>query len=133
MPTHVLVVRANVPDTARARPRVKRAAALTSQLDAFGSPETCRNSILSLRKRGRHVQVGLLLAEHRDVVLPMSVVIAMELEIYGSHGMQAHAYRPMLRMIQAGQLDPMRLVRKTVSLSPPRPSWPRWALSAGRA
>jgi alcohol dehydrogenase len=86
-------------------------------VDAFGSPETCRNSILSLRKRGRHVQVGLLLAEHRDVLLPMSAVIAMELELYGSHGMQAHAYRPMLELIRARQLDPMRLVRKTVSLS----------------
>src|SRR5262249_14503339 len=26
--------------------------------DAFGSPVTCRNSILSLRRRGRHVQIG---------------------------------------------------------------------------
>ena len=30
-------------------------------IDALGSIETCLNSIRSLRKRGRHVQVGLML------------------------------------------------------------------------
>jgi len=29
-------------------------------VDAVGSEETCADSILSLRRRGRHVQVGLL-------------------------------------------------------------------------
>ena len=85
-------------------------------LDALGSRETCRNSILGLRKRGRHVQVGLMLVEDRDAPVPMNQVIAKELELIGSHGMQAHAYGPLFAMIRAGRIQPKRLVRKTVPL-----------------
>ncbi|MEW5719164.1 MAG: zinc-dependent alcohol dehydrogenase family protein [Chloroflexota bacterium] len=85
-------------------------------IDALGSLETCRNSVLSLRKRGRHVQVGLMVADYKDAPIPMNVVIAKELEIIGSHGMQAHAYEPMLRMILARQLTPRALIKKTVTL-----------------
>jgi alcohol dehydrogenase len=85
-------------------------------LDALGSITTCRNSILSLRKRGRHVQVGLMVAEHSNPPLPMGVVIAKELEILGSHGMQAHAYGPLLEMVRAGALQPQRLVQQRIGL-----------------
>ena len=85
-------------------------------LDALGSVETCRNSILGLRKRGRHVQVGLMVADYTEARVPMNQVIAKELEIVGSHGMQAHAYAPMMQMIRAGQLKPKTLIHKTVTL-----------------
>ncbi len=85
-------------------------------IDALGSRETCRNSVLSLRKRGRHVQVGLMVADYKDAPLPMNAVIAKELEIVGSHGMQAHAYEPLLRMILSKQLNPRALIKKTVTL-----------------
>lgn len=85
-------------------------------IDALGSHETARNGILSLRKRGRHVQVGLLLGGEADPPLPMSAVIGGELEIVGSHGMQAWAYRPLLDQIVSGRLDPGRLVNRIVSL-----------------
>jgi alcohol dehydrogenase len=85
-------------------------------LDALGSRETCGNSVRSLRKRGRHVQVGLMLAGDRESPVPMDLVIARELEIRGSHGMAAHAYGPMFEMIRAGKLQPRRLVQKTIAL-----------------
>lgn len=85
-------------------------------LDALGSPATCRNSILSLRKRGRHVQVGLLLAEESSPPLPMDRVVAWELEILGSHGIQAHRYPALLAMVESGALDPARLVHRRISL-----------------
>lgn len=85
-------------------------------LDALGNPETCFNSVANLRKRGRHIQVGLLLAEQAHSALPMDLVIARELEIRGSHGMQAHRYPAMLEMITAGSLQPNRLIGKTISL-----------------
>jgi alcohol dehydrogenase len=50
-----------------------------ASLDALGSVTTCRNSIRCLRKRGRHVQVGLL--HGSETPLPMDQVIARELEI----------------------------------------------------
>lgn len=85
-------------------------------LDALGHPQTCFNSVANLRKRGRHVQVGLLLAEQSTPPIPMAKVIADELEIVGSHGMQAHRYGAMLEMILAGKLAPERLVGRRVGL-----------------
>jgi alcohol dehydrogenase len=86
-------------------------------LDALGSAETCRNSILNLRKRGRHIQVGLMVADDSTPRIPMGPVIAKELEVYGSHGMQAHEYGPMLSMITSGKLEPARLISKSVTLN----------------
>lgn len=85
-------------------------------VDALGSPVTCFNSVSNLRKRGKHIQVGLMAADHKYPVIPMDKVIANELEIIGSHGMQAHKYSALLAMIQAGKLAPEKLVGKTISL-----------------
>lgn len=85
-------------------------------MDALGHPTTCYNSVSNLRRRGRHVQVGLMLGDHAKAAVPMSKVIAFELEIRGSHGMQAFRYRPMLDMISAGKLTPQRLIGKRISL-----------------
>ena len=43
-------------------------------------------------------------------------MISAELQILGSHGMQAHAYPDMLQMIEAGTLKPEKLIGKTVTL-----------------
>ena len=85
-------------------------------IDALGSPVTCFNSIANLRKRGKHVQVGLMLAEHSHPRVPMDRVIANELEILGSHGIQAYKYSALLEMINSGKLDPQKLIGKTISL-----------------
>ncbi len=86
-------------------------------IDALGSPETCRDSILSLRKRGRHVQIGLLLADESRPSLPMDRVIAWELEILGSHGMSAQSYPEMLQRIISGRLAPEKLIGDRVPLA----------------
>ncbi len=85
-------------------------------LDALGSPTTCFNSIASLRKRGKHIQVGLMTGDHQHPKIPMDLVIAHELEILGSHGMQAHKYPGMLAMIKNGSLHPEKLIERTISL-----------------
>jgi alcohol dehydrogenase len=85
-------------------------------LDALGHPQTCYNSIACLAKRGRHVQVGLMLAEHSEPSVPMAMVIAKELEIYGSHGMQPSCYREIFDKIASRQLFPERLVSNRVGL-----------------
>jgi len=85
-------------------------------LDALGNPVTCFNSIGCLRKRGRHVQVGLMLADHSRPAVPMDMVIARELEILGSHGMQAHRYPEMLAMVASGVLRPEKLVGSRITL-----------------
>ncbi|MEU5654564.1 zinc-dependent alcohol dehydrogenase family protein [Streptomyces sp. NPDC047737] len=85
-------------------------------LDALGSPLTCAASVRSLRRQGRHVQVGLLPSAAGDPVLPMARVIGLELEILGSHGMAAHDYPPMMDMVLAGTLRPDLLVTSTIPL-----------------
>lgn len=85
-------------------------------LDALGHSETCINSILNLRRRGRHVQIGLMHGEHSQPPVPMGRVVAYELEILGSHGIQAHRYDAMLPMILAQKLKPELLVGKEISL-----------------
>jgi len=85
-------------------------------IDALGSPITCYNSVACLRKRGRHVQVGLLDPQERDARTPMGLVVANELEMLGSHGMQAHRYPEMLRMMSDGSLQPAELIGRTIGL-----------------
>ena len=85
-------------------------------IDALGNPTTCFNSIANLRKRGKHIQVGIMEAEHKHPPVPIDRIIANELEILGSHGMQAHRYPQMLGMIKSGKLAPQKLIGKTISL-----------------
>ncbi len=85
-------------------------------LDGLGSPVTSFNSVSCLRKRGKHIQVGLMLGDHKHSAVPMDRIIAHELEILGSHGIQAYRYPDLLSMIAAGKLDPSRLIRKRISL-----------------
>ena len=86
-------------------------------IDALGSAVTCVNSIRCLRKRGRHVQIGLLAGPDAMPALPMSDVIARELELIGSHGMPAHAYAPMLAEITDATLQPGRLITHRITLA----------------
>ena len=85
-------------------------------MDALGSTETCNNSIRCLRKRGRHVQVGLLLADHANPPIPMDRVIADELEIRGSHGIQAFRYDAVFDMIRSADLDLGKLIGRRIEL-----------------
>ncbi|MFH8733111.1 MULTISPECIES: zinc-dependent alcohol dehydrogenase family protein [unclassified Streptomyces] len=101
-----------VPDAAAAVRELTGGGAHLS-LDALGSPVTCAASVGGLRRRGRHVQVGLL---PQDPIVPMSRVIGLELELLGSHGMAAHAYPQMLEMVRAGVLRPDLLVTSTITL-----------------
>jgi len=85
-------------------------------IDALGHPVTCFNSIKNLRRRRRHVQVGLMLGTHSTPQIPMAQVIGHELEIYGSHGMQAWRYDAMLSMITSGRMEPAKLISSQISL-----------------
>lgn len=85
-------------------------------IDALGNPEVFYNSVSSLRKRGKHIQVGIMESGKHNVAISVDKIIARELEITGSHGMQAHRYPEMLEMIVAGRLDPSRLLGRTVTL-----------------
>ena len=86
-------------------------------VDALGSPATAVNSVRCLRRRGRHVQVGLLLGAASTPPLPMDLVVARELEIYGSHGMPARAYPPLLALVADRTLRPDLLLGEVIGLA----------------
>ncbi|MET7284446.1 zinc-dependent alcohol dehydrogenase family protein [Streptomyces sp. NPDC005573] len=106
---------AAVPDTAAAVRELTGGGAHLS-LDALGSPATCAASVASLRRRGRHVQVGLLPSADGTTPVPMARAVALELELLGSHGMAAHAYPGMLDLVSSGVLRPELLVTRTIPL-----------------
>ncbi len=84
-------------------------------VDAYGSAATLDASVRSLRRRGRHLQVGLL-GNDEAASLPWELVIGRELEIYGSHGMPAVDYPGMLNLIGRGILHPELLVGRVITL-----------------
>jgi alcohol dehydrogenase len=91
-------------------------------LDALGSPHTAVASVLSLRRRGRHVQVGLLLGAAATPPLPMDRVLAWELSLHGSHGIAANEYRGLLDLITTAGLDPAALVGRVIPLDEAGPA-----------
>ncbi len=85
-------------------------------VDALGSWETCKNSIRCLRKQGKHIQLGLMAGADANPPLPMGEVIAKELQLIGSHGMQAHQYPKMMEWISSGKMQPEKLLGKVITL-----------------
>ena len=85
-------------------------------IDAAGSSKSCINSILCLRKRGKHIQVGLMTEDHANPEIPMPVIIANELEIIGSHGMQAHKYPEMFELIKSDKISLDRMISELITL-----------------
>lgn len=53
---------------------------------------------------------------HSQPSIPMPLVIANELEIIGSHGMQAHQYPAMLDLIYSKNILLNKLIGKRVNL-----------------
>ena len=85
-------------------------------IDALGSSATCLNSINSLRKRGKHIQVGLMSEDGELPQIPMPLIIANELEIIGSHGMQAYKYPEMFELIKSCRISLDQMISEEISL-----------------
>ncbi|WP_017727927.1 zinc-dependent alcohol dehydrogenase family protein [Halalkalibacterium ligniniphilum] len=89
-----------------------------ASIEALGIRETILNSVQSLRKGGRHVQIGLTTREEGGIVdFPIDVITAMELEIVGSIGNPHSEYDGLMSLISKGKLNPKSLVSKEVELN----------------
>ena len=86
-------------------------------IDALGSPETTQAAVMSLKRRGRHLQLGLLLTPTGLTQMPMARVIAWELDLLGSHGMAAVDYPEMLELVKSGALAPEKLRTNEIGLA----------------
>lgn len=87
-------------------------------IDALGISATFENSLRSLRKLGRHVQIGMPVGQHATVSLPLlELVYARQLTLHGTRGLAGPGFAPLLDMIKAGRLDPGQLVTRRIPLS----------------
>jgi D-arabinose 1-dehydrogenase-like Zn-dependent alcohol dehydrogenase len=118
-------VRADGGDIPRAVAELTRGGSHVS-VDAAGGEQACADAILSLRRRGRHVQVGLLPPVDGHPPVPMDRVIGWELDLLGSHGMAASDYPSMLALIEQGILEPQRLIERTIGLDEAAALLPRF-------
>ncbi len=117
----VHVVNASNCDPAAAIQEITKGGAQIS-VDALGMQVTTHNSIRSLRKQGRHVQIGITAPEQKgEASIPIDLVMGNELQILGSHGMPISGYGAMLSMVAAGRLKPADIVTSTVPLEQ---TWP---------
>jgi D-arabinose 1-dehydrogenase-like Zn-dependent alcohol dehydrogenase len=86
--------------------------------DAVGVAATCRDSVRSLRTRGRHLQLGHTTpVERGEIALPIDIMMIKELEFLSAFGMAGQRFGTMLNMIETGRLAPGKIVSGTVSLS----------------
>jgi alcohol dehydrogenase len=84
-------------------------------IDAVGTTATCTGSIASLRKRGRHVQIGLWPDAHPPV--SMARLVHGELDLLGVRGMAVRHYPALLELVSSGAVDPGRLVQRRIALN----------------
>ncbi|MEL7255496.1 MAG: zinc-dependent alcohol dehydrogenase family protein [Pseudomonadota bacterium] len=87
-------------------------------IEALGLNVTFQNSLKSLRKLGRHVQIGMPTGDHANPVLPLlGLVYARQLTLHGTRGIAPARFAALFEMIAAGRLNPARLVTQTIPLS----------------
>jgi D-arabinose 1-dehydrogenase-like Zn-dependent alcohol dehydrogenase len=87
-------------------------------IDALGRAFTVHQSIQSLRKRGRHVQVGLTSQEEGGhVAIPIDNLVTGEWELVGSKGNPHPNYAELLALVARRKLNPARLVGRQIALS----------------
>lgn len=87
-------------------------------IDGLGITATFHNSLASLRKLGRHVQIGLPLEEHARPAVPLlEAVYSRQISIMGTRGIAAARFPALLAMIAAGRITPARLITRRIALA----------------
>ena len=86
-------------------------------VDALGIADTVVSTLLSLRPRGRHVQIGFTTAQEAgQVALPIDLIAARELHIIGAFGMPLTQYDAVLGLVTSSGIDLNKLLSHTVSI-----------------
>ncbi|MEM8591040.1 MAG: zinc-binding dehydrogenase [Pseudomonadota bacterium] len=86
-------------------------------IDALGIAATFDASLRSLRKLGRHIQVGMPTGASETVPLPLlELVYARQLSLHGMRGLGAAGFAPLLQLIEDGKLDLAPLIAGRIAL-----------------
>jgi D-arabinose 1-dehydrogenase-like Zn-dependent alcohol dehydrogenase len=84
---------------------------------ACGQTATFENSLRGLAPLGRHVQIGMPSGIHATPALPLyELIYARQLQILGTRGLAASRFPALFAAIQAGRMDPSRLVTRRITL-----------------
>ncbi len=87
-------------------------------IDALGQTVTFDSALRSLRKLGRHVQIGMPVGSHATVPLPLlELVYARQLSILGMRGLGAPGFTRLLDFITERELNLSNLVTHRIPLS----------------
>ncbi len=79
-----------------------------ASVDAYGSKTSCHAALASLRRGGRHVQVGLI--TEGQIGLPVSRFIAEEINFMGSHGIQSARLPDVFEFIERHEVDITKMI-----------------------
>jgi alcohol dehydrogenase, propanol-preferring len=86
-------------------------------VDALGSSATAIPGILSLRKGGRHLQLGGTGKDDRGLIaIPADAMLFQELSYLSSFGCPTTSYPGLLSMVASKALKPQRLVESTIDV-----------------
>jgi alcohol dehydrogenase len=86
-------------------------------IDGLGITDTFHASIRSLRKLGRHVQIGMPLGRHALPPLPLlELVYSRQITIMETRGIAASRFTALLAMVASGRIDPARLITRRIAL-----------------
>jgi alcohol dehydrogenase len=111
------IVSGTTPDVGSAVREITGGGAHVS-LDALGITQTFHNSLRSLRKMGRHVQIGMPLGTHAEPPLQLlELVYSRQITLHGTRGLGPDRFGSLLAMTEAGRIDPAQLVTGTIPLS----------------
>lgn len=89
-----------------------------ASIDALGREATFLGSIRSLRRRGRHVQIGMPVGVDSVVSLPLlETVYSRQISICGSRGASPGRFGDLFGLLGKAGFDPGRLVTGRIPLS----------------
>ena len=87
-------------------------------IEGLGITTTFHNSVKSLRKLGRHVQIGMPLEEHARPPVPLlEAVYSRQISIMGTRGIAASRFPALLGMIAAGRIAPSKMITRRIGLA----------------
>lgn len=86
-------------------------------VDALGINETLHNSLASVRKKGRAVQIGMTaMGKAGEIPVTVNNIIAGEVSYLGSFGMPRSEFPYLLNQVASSKLRPGELVTGTTNL-----------------
>ena len=87
-------------------------------VDALGITETCINGINSLKKGGRHLQIGVTTKKEAGFIsIPVDDMVLNEKSFITTLGIPAGRFTSLLEQVALGNLKPGKMVTRNIKLS----------------